>query len=263
MVMVDPAQPPRQLASRASVAHPLLVASPAVYLAPEHISDAELLGQSVVLALLEDLKAQRLLRYDHAVSPQEQAQQARVTQVLNGMQLWQLWEGDLPLASWRVPLVQWVMRDARPELPARGEVVPSFRSELCAMHQLWMITPFALNIPLSCHDSLDQADRVLAWRLAYEPPLRLAHFPIVTLEMLTQNYQMARSGWDHPATAVALATVMEYTSATYGLEPIPLLIEEAGRHESWATLIPAVFGVSMEEFEAGWQIYLAEQYGVY
>ena len=49
---------------------------------------------------------------------------------------------------------------------------------------------------------------------------------------------------------------------TYGQEQLPVLVAGLGHYESWATLIPAVYGVSATEFEAGWQAYLATQYGV-
>jgi hypothetical protein len=183
-----------------------------------------------------------------------------VQQLLGGVRLWQVWQGDLPLASWREPLVQWVYSDARAWLPEQAEVVPSFRTEFCAMHRLWMTTPLSLQVPSTCYDTIDQAERFLSWRSIYEPPLSLAQVPLMTLEMALQPYPMSWSA--HPAATVALATVMEYAAATYGPKRIGVLVAEVSEHESWATLIPAVFDVSAEEFEAGWQAYLAEQYGV-
>jgi hypothetical protein len=35
-----------------------------------------------------------------------------------------------------------------------------------------------------------------------------------------------------------------------------------GQHITWRTLISAVFGVSVADFEAGWQAHLAAHYGV-
>ena len=35
-----------------------------------------------------------------------------------------------------------------------------------------------------------------------------------------------------------------------------------GQYDTWDTLLPAVFGIATAEFEAGWQTYLARQYGV-
>jgi hypothetical protein len=256
-VIVDPAQAPGQIASRASSADPLVVASPAVYLAPMSISDAELLAQSVVLALLGDLTAQARLPYANASNDPDYVRWIRVGQLLEGVTLWQVWQGDLPLARWREPVVQWVFSDERRWQPELGEVVPHFWAELCAMHRLWITTPLALRIPLVCDNAWDSPTRYLVWRLAYTPPLRLAQFPLLTQAMLMQGYPMG-----HPAATVALATVLEYAAATYGPERISLLVEEVSEHEYWATLIPAVFGVSADEFETGWQAYLAQQYNL-
>lgn len=60
------------------------------------------------------------------------------------------------------------------------------------------------------------------------------------------------------ADAVALATVTEYVTTTYSAERLPLLLAAIPAHERWETLIPAVFGVSLAEFEEGWHTYLAE-----
>jgi hypothetical protein len=54
-----------------------------------------------------------------------------------------------------------------------------------------------------------------------------------------------------------LEPVMEYAAATYGPPRIPVLVAALNQHERTETLIPAVFGVSADEFEAGWQIYLS------
>lgn len=56
--------------------------------------------------------------------------------------------------------------------------------------------------------------------------------------------------------------LIEYAVTTYGRERLPALVAGLGRYEGWKTLIPTVYGVSSAEFEAGWQAYLAAQYGV-
>ena len=55
-------------------------------------------------------------------------------------------------------------------------------------------------------------------------------------------------------------TVVSFAMLTYGHEAVPSLIEAAGEYDTWEELIPAVFGVSAEEFEQGWQAYLADEY---
>jgi hypothetical protein len=53
----------------------------------------------------------------------------------------------------------------------------------------------------------------------------------------------------------------EYAVAIHGRECLPTLLEALGKHNTWEGVIPGVFGVSDDEFEAGWQAYLADQYG--
>jgi hypothetical protein len=58
-----------------------------------------------------------------------------------------------------------------------------------------------------------------------------------------------------------METVVEYVVARYGRDALPRLVTALGGHASWHTLIPALFGVSAEEFESGWQAYVIAQYG--
>lgn len=58
-----------------------------------------------------------------------------------------------------------------------------------------------------------------------------------------------------------METVVEYAVATYGRATLPRLLTALGEQASWRTLLPAVFGVSTEKFEAGWQAYLTARYG--
>jgi hypothetical protein len=62
--------------------------------------------------------------------------------------------------------------------------------------------------------------------------------------------------------SIAVATLIEYAVATYGRERLPALVASLSQHNNWETLIPAVYGVSAAEFEAGWQAYLATNYGL-
>jgi hypothetical protein len=60
--------------------------------------------------------------------------------------------------------------------------------------------------------------------------------------------------------AVMSETVIGYLVATYGRDKLPALIAEMGNYTTFDELIPALLGVSREEFEAGWQAYLAQHY---
>jgi hypothetical protein len=61
---------------------------------------------------------------------------------------------------------------------------------------------------------------------------------------------------------VALATLIEYAVDAFGRERLPVLAAGMGQHQGWNTLLPAVYGVSATEFEAGRQGYLVEGDGV-
>src|SRR5690606_11013522 len=55
------------------------------------------------------------------------------------------------------------------------------------------------------------------------------------------------------ADTAALATVVEYVAATYGIERLPVLLAAAPRHTSWHTLISEVFETEPVTFKADWQ----------
>lgn len=73
------------------------------------------------------------------------------------------------------------------------------------------------------------------------------------------EYGSDESGAEYGNSAtIALATVLEYAVETYGREHIPSLLAGIARHQSSATLIPDVFDVSLDEYEAGWLAHLAK-----
>ncbi len=57
------------------------------------------------------------------------------------------------------------------------------------------------------------------------------------------------SGW----LAQAGESVVAYGMEVYGVERLPALLDGLVRYRSWDELIPNVFGVSVEEFQEGWQ----------
>jgi hypothetical protein len=54
--------------------------------------------------------------------------------------------------------------------------------------------------------------------------------------------------------------VVAYAVATYGRDSLSALRAGFYEFETWVELVPAVFGVSADEFEAGWRAYLAAHY---
>lgn len=61
---------------------------------------------------------------------------------------------------------------------------------------------------------------------------------------------------------VAATTVFLYAVETYGVERLPAFLEALGDHRGWTGVLPAAYGVSVEEFEAGWHGWLAAEFGV-
>ncbi|MCL4833772.1 MAG: hypothetical protein KJZ86_15115 [Caldilineaceae bacterium] len=61
---------------------------------------------------------------------------------------------------------------------------------------------------------------------------------------------------------VAATTVFAYAVETYGVERLPAFLEALGIHRGWTGVLPAAYGVSVEEFEAGWRGWLAAEFGV-
>jgi hypothetical protein len=257
VVEVTPEQMPGQSAPSHTPGTPLVTASPGVYLAPATVSDADLLAQAVVLGLLDELVTQAALR--ETFNPRWQP-------LLDGLRLHALWTTDLPLAAWRVPLVTWTFDVPPGALLGANPGQPAFGTELCAQHQLWMATPIALRIPFECLTYEGWGTR-LVWRHSDTPPLALRALqalpPGISPAAAFMWYsERSVEGAMHPDIAMALATVVEYVQATYGPAKLPVLLAGLDEHDTWAALIPAVFGVSADEFEVGWHRYLAAHYGL-
>jgi hypothetical protein len=228
-----------------------LVSSPAVYLAPVELTDAELLAQSLVLPLLAQVLAQASDQHQIGAAWQPMA---------SALYLWQVWDLDLPLAAWREEVVRWLYLDL--SATPRGQLVsfPDDYIELCAAHRLWMSSPALIEIPFVCSE-LDQE----AWLFpSWSPREPLTHLGQLPAPLRPNEYMEGSSlhRLHHPGHTVALATLIEYAAVTYGRERLPVLVAGLGQYESWDELIPAVYGVSPAEFEAGWQAYLAAHYGV-
>jgi hypothetical protein len=250
-VEVDPAYAPGSLPTINGDPDALIVASPAAYLAPFELGDADLLEQAIVLGLLNDLAAQARRRYQRL--PQWHP-------LLNGMQLWQLWALDLPLAAWREPVVAWVIEDSRHSALEASAITPAFYAELCAAHQVWMRSPRQIHIPLVCTEPVWEEEGLRTWRNSYTPP---PHSAGLTSNLQALEPYRGMNGSNqllHPGDAVVMATVIEYAVAVYGQARLPVLVASLEGHTRWETLTQAVFGVSVAEFEAGWRAYLADRY---
>jgi hypothetical protein len=230
---------------------PLVVPSPALYLAPVELSDAALLAQSIALPLIEYMEG-RVVE-EHSIP-------LRWWPLLRGLYLWQLWDLDIPLAQWRQELVKWLYIDLPLATTERQSVLPARYTDLCAMHRLWMLSPTMVGIPLECSTS----DAVI-WssrRLVMDGRrTSLNHISVPLVAGENQYYTKTDDPY-HFSTTVLVATLIEYAVATYGYEQLPVLLAALDEYDTMDTLLPAVYGVSSAEFEKGWRAYLDKEYDV-
>lgn len=247
LIEISVAQNPGNTMLWYNVPDRIIVPSPARYRAPAQITDAKLLEQSIALALLEIVLTNA--SQEHAIGESWQ-------HMLDGLLLWQLWAMDEPLSAWRGEIVQWLYSDFSTD-PGVPLVLPDHYAELCAGHKLWLASPVNIGIPFVCGGQSPEELHWAGWR-RYGPLTRLDQI-LVPLQQFGGPTQPPVS---HPGQTVAIATLIEYAVATFGRERMPHLGAGLGQYKSWETLITAVYGVSIEEFEAGWQAYLTSQYGI-
>jgi hypothetical protein len=117
-----------------------------------------------------------------------------------------------------------------------------------------MATPLYLFLPFVCDAQVELNGLIQEW--LWRRPRRGDD----ALPLTARYIETADSLYS--TRAVVLATMVEYAAATYGPERIPRLLAALERHGRWATLVVEVFGVSAEQFEAGWAAYLAAHYGL-
>ncbi|MCC6166673.1 MAG: hypothetical protein IT329_05535, partial [Caldilineaceae bacterium] len=254
-IQVDPGHAPGDFTLWQRVQTPIVVASPAAYLTPGDVTPEELLTQAIVLRLLDDFEYQLALQYEgpYLREYEQYSMAIPLWPVVSGVALWQLWASDLPLAQWRVSVVQRIFADRQLD-PGQPYVEPAFTLELCAMHGLWMKSPIEFHLPFACDARFEQSVVIQRW-LESRPRGSSTSLPL-TNRYITVSDPLVST------RAAALATMVEYAAATYGPERIPRLLETMDKYDRWEPLVVEVFGVSAETFEAGWADYLAAHYGL-
>jgi hypothetical protein len=228
-----------------------VVPSPSLYLAPANVTNAELILQALALLLVPAALGEAFM--DNKVSGVVREQ------MMNAWRLWLLWDLDLPLASWRKEIVQWRLTGMLAANQAEEAPLPRGYLEFCALRSVWLPYSTIISIPLTC-DERDHAP-------VYAPPSDA--LSTAELEQLAANvFVQVSSPVDfmhstvQPGDTVILTTLMDYVVSRYGREQLPVLLAGLGQYKSWATLSPAVFGVSAAEFAAGWHDYLAAHYSL-
>jgi hypothetical protein len=231
----------------------IVLSSPAGMLLPSDLNAGDMLVQSLVLALFD---RQTIDSFPTRIRYSEWPR------LHIALRLWFIWEHDLPLAKWRAPLVQWVFEDGG---EARDpHAVPTFASKLCAHHALWMPTPLDIHVPLQCWQDQEGQVSFSAWR-TYEPATKvtlntLFYRTNANMDDFTNNYGVSLP--EPGPSAIMLATIFEYVTARDGASMMPLLLNTIPEHDYAETLIPAVFGVPLTEFEKGWRAFLVERYAL-
>jgi hypothetical protein len=243
---------PGRISRQVNTHDPFVVPSPALHRRPVEITDAELIVQSLLFPLLEQVSTQSI--QVHQIPERWQP-------LLAGLRLWQLWQMDLPLSAWRDEVTTWAYRG----LPDKGSVSSAFLPmsyyELCATHGLWMTSPLEIDIPLLCH-GLDRSRTYASWSIILKLPRRLTDVKIAELPCRVTMMQSLESCSSYLTREIALATLIDYANIAYEPQRIPTLLSQVHEHKGWETLVPTVFGVSAADFEMGWQAYLAERYEI-
>jgi hypothetical protein len=222
----------------------VVVPSPAVYLAPPTYTDEEILAQAVALSLVDSLLAEmaREVQFNHAY------------EVLAGLRLWETMDAGLALSEGSDRLVGAYM-DAEAFVDMAVAAPIGQMRELCATYGVWMISPLAIGVPVDC-----EGGRAIS--LVYGCLLNPVQIPtsmgFATYEAELDFFGTQPAQW---GKTLFFSTVVDYSVTAYGRESLPALVAALDEHESWKTLVPAVYGVPFNEFEAGWREHLAHLRG--
>jgi hypothetical protein len=224
----------------------ITVSSPTLLSAPVEMSPATLLYQATVypltrLTLLDTIVGRDASWVGHI---------SNWPSMTDAIALWELWQADGPLARSRVPIVRWLYQNS--QSAATHQPLPDGYERLCRSFRIWQIAPFDLYIPLTCTDEDYDTNKHRYASLKSLAPLKMLH--------LTTRPNDAESAERPFDMAITGETLLEYVVATYGRDKVPALLNGLGEHTSFDTLIPALFSVSVADFEAGWQSYLAQRY---
>jgi hypothetical protein len=98
-----------------------------------------------------------------------------------------------------------------------------------------------------------QAETVFSTLRQEYPHLRLTDISDPYASVLPTREQ---DMWEY----MVAESVIAYAINVYGWERLPAFVQALGEYGYWGVLIPRVFGVSVADFEEGWNRYLEEYY---
>jgi len=227
----------------------LWVVSPLLLRLPERVSEGQALAEMIAFSLRRGL-------VNRAVSPLDQPYQPS-PEFLSGLRLWLAWDGNMPLDSYRREMVAWLYANR----PLISGPLPIAYWEICEIFGAWQVLSPVMPFLFQCAQPSPSVSSY------FTPPTALYQLPLTVYwealgyaasgDPLTGQWSISQQG-----QPVAMATVLEYAAHTYGRASIPDLLQAIRTGESWHTVAPQVFGVSAKQFEAGWWVWLAEEYRV-
>ena len=106
----------------------------------------------------------------------------------------------------------------------------------------------------------EQSSHPLLWESLMASALQrqLAEQPTLSLNGVSYSSGSGRNPWQW--RTLALESIVDYVVTQYGRDRLPEFVEALSVHNSWSTLIPALYNVSVAEFEAGWNRHLTQKY---
>ena len=143
-------------------------------------------------------------------------------------------------------LVNWLLESQ--------QSLPEEYGSYCRLYQVWQLTPDDHGLPFVCTsvDSLlTRGEMPRALHQLSAP----AHLQTETDE---SDFTLHQRPQFLQGQSVAVATVFTYAANSYGKKRIPVLLGSLDEHTTWDSLVPAIFGMSVREFEDGWRQFMSE-----
>lgn len=165
--------------------------------------------------------------------------------LLDGLRLWLLWEGDGPLTVSKKRIVQWLGDPASKGL-SLDEV-----ADICRVFGFWRLSPLDYAIPVGC----DQSGYFMPSPIPLPTQLS-ALAPIYPPKDSLEDQYTPSQPQPSKAVSVALSLLFDYATERFGEDAIARLLAGVAGHPDWESLIPGVYGVSAQELEADWQVWL-------
>ena len=106
----------------------------------------------------------------------------------------------------------------------------------------------------------EQSGYALMWEPSMAAALQrqLAEQGALTLNDVSFGSGSGRSPWQW--RTLALESIADYVVQRYGRHRLPEFIRALSQYQSWAALITDLYGVSVAEFEAGWNAHMMQHY---